>query len=68
MRVLQRRDRLRLAIEALLRRRVVRPLGRQHFDRDDAIEARVAGFVDLAHAARAEGAENLVGAESGACS
>ena len=36
----------------------------EHFDRDRAVEAAVLGEVDLAHPARAERAENLVGAES----
>jgi hypothetical protein len=36
----------------------------QHFQGDDAVEADVAGAIDLAHAAGAEGLENLVGTES----
>ena len=40
--------------------------GRQDLDRDLAAQARVAGAVDLAHAARAEGGEDLVGPEAGA--
>ena len=39
---------------------------RQDLDRDGAIEPRVAGFVDLAHAASAKRAEDFVWAESGA--
>jgi hypothetical protein len=35
----------------------------QHCQGDDAIEADVAGAIDLAHAAGAEGFENLVGTE-----
>ena len=38
----------------------------QDLDRDRAIEPRVARLVDLAHAARAEGGEDLVRAEAGA--
>ena len=38
----------------------------QDLDGDGAVEAGVAGFVDLAHAARAEGDVDLVGAERGA--
>ena len=38
----------------------------QHLDRDGAIQARVAGSVDLAHAPRAEGGIYLVGTERGA--
>ena len=39
--------------------------GRQDLDRDVAAEARVLGAVDLPHAARADGGEDLVGAEAG---
>ena len=42
---------------------VRQPLGGQHLDRHLAAEARVAGAVHLAHAARAEGPEDLVRAE-----
>ena len=38
----------------------------QDLDRDNAIETRVARFVDLAHAARAERRDDLVRAETGA--
>ena len=38
----------------------------QDLDRDDAIEPRVAGLVDLAHAAGAEGGEDFVRAEADA--
>ena len=38
----------------------------QHLDGDAAVEAGVGGFVDLAHAARAEGSVDLVGAGGGA--
>ena len=37
----------------------------QHFDRDIAIERRIARAIDLAHAARPERSQDLVGAESG---
>jgi hypothetical protein len=37
--------------------------GRQRLERDVAVEAPVAGAVHLAHAARAEGGDDLVGAE-----
>jgi hypothetical protein len=39
---------------------------RQDFDGDIAIELRVAGAVDLAHAAGPDGSEDLVRAESSA--
>src|SRR5262249_58468846 len=37
----------------------------QDLDRDQAVEPRVARAIDLAHAARASGAENFVGTETG---
>ena len=47
------------------RSRRVRAIGQvrgQDFDRDGAVQPRVAGFIDLAHAARADRGEDLVGA------
>ena len=64
VRVRQLRDGLRLALEALPRVGRRGDLGRQNLDGDDAIEARVAGFVDLAHPARADGRLNLIGPET----
>ena len=59
----ERGDRFGFAREAL-------PLlgitGREDLDRDCAVQARVAGFVDLAHAPGAECAENFVRAKSDA--
>jgi hypothetical protein len=65
VRVIQGGDRARLAVEALTELRVGRERGRQHFDRDDAIEARVARLVDFPHAARTKGGLDLVGAQPG---
>ena len=64
MRVRELRDRLRLALEPLpdLGRR--REMRRQHLDRDRPLEPRVARLVDLAHPARADRREDLVGAEA----
>ena len=39
----------------------------QHLDGDGAVQAGVTGVLDLAHAARAEGGFDLIGAEGGAC-
>ncbi len=64
MRVIERRNRARLALEPLARLGIARHVRRQDLDRDGAIQARVAGFVDLAHAARAKGGLNLVGAKT----
>ena len=58
--------RLRLALEPLLQIRVSGHMLGQHLNGDGAIEAGVGGFVDLTHAARAEGGVDLVGAECGA--
>ena len=58
----QARHQLRLAAEAL---EVLGLLGvrAQHLERDRAVEAAVAGAVHLAHAARAQQAQDLVGSE-----
>ena len=66
VRMIQRRDRARLAFEALAQLRVGRERGGENLDRDRPIEPRVAGLVDLAHAACPEGGEDLVRAEAGA--
>ena len=50
----------RLAFKAmaqLLARRYARS---QHFHRDHASKPRVLGFIDLAHASRADGREDLI--------
>jgi hypothetical protein len=48
IRVIQRRCGSCFAFEALAKLRVLRRVRRQDLDRDDAIEARVAGAIDLA--------------------
>src|SRR5262245_2610877 len=60
VRMAQRRDRTRLAFEALAER----PADR--LDRDQPIEPRVARLPHLAHAAGAKGGQDLVRAEAGA--
>ena len=64
--VVQARDGLRLALEPLLEIGVTGDVLGQDLDGDGAVQAGVAGFVDLTHAARAEGGLDLVGAERGA--
>jgi hypothetical protein len=54
----------RLAAQTLARVRVDRQLARQQLDGDLTIEPRIAGAIDLAHAAGPEGGHNLVAAES----
>ena len=51
----------RLLLEAAQALGVGGERGGQHLDRDVAAEPRVAGAVDLAHAARAERRRHLVG-------
>ncbi len=61
--MIQRRQHLRFAFEA---RHVLGVAGQrrwQHFDGDVAIQLAVAGAVDFAHAAGAEGRDDFVGAE-----
>ena len=64
--MIQRRERLRFALEA------GEPLGvagervGQDLDRDVAIQLRVARAIDLAHAAGPKGGEDLVRAEANA--
>ena len=48
VRMLERRDGARLALEARAEVRVAGDFGREDLDRDAAIEPCVAGFVDLA--------------------
>jgi hypothetical protein len=54
VRVVEQRERLCLALEAPQALLVVGELLRQHLDGHLALEPRVAGAVDLAHAAGAE--------------
>ena len=54
---------LRLALEAGAHLGVRGQVRRQHLDRHVAPEPRVVGAIDLAHAARAERGEDLVGTE-----
>ena len=59
MRVIERRNRAGLALEPL------GVLGIQAFDGHEAIDTRVAGLPHLAHTARAEAADQFIGAECG---
>ena len=49
--MIERRDRTRFTVKPLAELRVGGEMRRQHLDRDRAIQARVAGLVDLAHPA-----------------
>jgi hypothetical protein len=55
---------LGFTVEPRQRLRIVGETLGQDFDGDDPVEARVAGLVDFAHAARTDEREDLVGAES----
>src|SRR5262249_4243322 len=66
VRVGERRDRARLALEAVERVGVGGDTLGEDLDRDVALQLRVSGAPDFAHAARAERREDLVGAETGA--
>jgi len=66
VRVIQRGEDFRLALEARQPLRIRRKEIRQDLDRDVALEPRVAGPIDLAHAASADGSENFVRAETSA--
>src|SRR5262245_61145643 len=66
VRMVQRGERLRLAGEAGEAFGIVGEDIGQDFDRDVAIELRVPGFVDLAHAAGADGGGYFVRTESSA--
>jgi len=52
-------------LEAPPRVVVSRQMRRQHFQRDLAVEARVARAIDFAHAARSEVRDDVVRAETG---
>ena len=63
VRMIQRGEHPRLALEAREPRRVAGDCGRQDLDRDVAPQLRVVCAIDLAHAARAEQRLQLISAE-----
>ena len=63
VRVIQRGDGARFTVEALPELRIGCELRGENLDGDDAVEPRIAGPIDLAHAAGAKGGLNLVWAE-----
>jgi hypothetical protein len=62
--MIQRGDRLRLPLEAQRQARIASHACREHLDGDAAVQPRVGGGVDLAHAAGAKGRFDGVRAES----
>ena len=61
VRMIQAGDGFCFALKSLAQFRAVGEMRGQNFNRDGAIEARVAGFVHFAHSARADRGENFVG-------
>ena len=64
MRMAQARDGFGFALEPVAQIGIARDVLGQDLDRNDAVEARIAGFVDLAHAADADQAGDLIDAEA----
>ena len=67
VRMIQRREGFRFAREARDPIRVQRKRLRQHLDRHGATELHVGRAIDLAHAASADGGDDLIWAESSPC-
>ena len=59
--LIERGDRLGLALEALAAIGIAGGIRRQHFDRDSAIQPRVFGAIHLAHSACAQRRDDLIG-------
>ena len=66
VRMVQRGDRTRLALEASPRIGVAGDFTREDFDGNRAIETSIVGFVDLAHAAGAQRADDFIRTEPNA--
>ena len=64
VRMIERREHLRFSPEAGEAVGIAGDGGQQDFDRDLAIERRVAGLVDLAHPARADPRRDLIRADA----
>ncbi len=65
VRMIELRDRPGLTLEALFSLGAFGEVLGKYLDGDRPVEARVVGFVDLAHAARTDGLENFVWAKLG---
>ena len=61
--MVQAGNRFGFAVESLAQLRAAGEMRGQNFDRDDAIEARIAGAVHLAHSSRTDRGENFVRTE-----
>ena len=64
VRVVQRRNRTRFAFQTLAELGVIREVSGENFERDDAIETGVLGFVSLAHTAGTDGLDDFVGTQA----
>jgi hypothetical protein len=64
VRVVQRGQHFRFALEARHALGIASERFRQNFDRHVALQFRVAGSIHFAHAARADGGQNFVGAQA----
>ena len=58
--MIQAGDGFCFALEALAQFGAVGEMSRKNFDGDDSIEARIAGFVNLAHSTRTDSGEDFV--------
>ena len=63
MRVIELRNRPRLAVESITKLRIGRQRFREDLDGDGSIQTRIAGLVDLAHAAFAQLVEDSIRSE-----
>ena len=66
MQVTQRGEGSGFALESLSKLRVAGEVRGEHLDRHRPIQPHVSGFVNLAHATRAESGEDFIRADSGA--
>src|SRR5207244_356771 len=66
MRMAERRDRASFALEPVTKLRISGEGFGENLDRDDAIESRIAGAIDLAHSAHADLRGDFIRAEAGA--
>jgi hypothetical protein len=64
--MIERGNRLSLAVEAVTELPITREVWGKDFDRDGALKPRVAALVDLAHPARADRGEDFVRTEASA--
>jgi hypothetical protein len=66
VRMIQAGDGFGFAVKTFAQLGTVGEMSGKNLDGDDALEARVAGFVHLSHSARTDGGENFIRSEFGA--